>query len=491
MSNDDYEFRNVHRGITFTFFNQLIKIALSLISLPLLARYLQPSDFGYFAIIFALFIFFDLVRDLGISLVQFGKFDSTKIQKSEFFWISTISGVFFFAISIVFYFIVVAALNVPNYFLQFLFLNLGLLFNSFGSQYLLELRFKLRFKTIAGIEFLANFFSIIVAIVIAMLHFGIWALVLQQMVLSLIIALLAFLLSDFRPLSFPKNLTRFTEIRNGLWMSSSQVIDMLSKSLVTLQLGREFSLNDMGMYERAQQLQNIPNNALNIPARNVALPILRRIMFDAEKLQESLKKTQFVLLNVAFLIYSFIFVNASEIIDLVYGDRYVASISIFEILLLIGMIQSASHVGIWVILISKLNRNNLYLSLINLFLIFVFVQIGLLFGFVPALISLLFANVLKTLAIFVAARKNSGLNLDKLFLQSFILLGTYMFVALLISSLINFLSPHLRSGSQFALSAFLLVFFSSSLLSINHNFSNKERNDFQVLISLLKRPFKS
>jgi O-antigen/teichoic acid export membrane protein len=491
MTKDDYLNRDMQRGITLTFLNQLIKIALSLVSLPLLARYLDPSDFGYFAIIFSLFILFDLVRDLGISVGQLGKKDSTDRQKSEYFWISTISGVFFFAVSVVFYFITVSALNVPNYFFEFLILNSGLIINGFGSQFLLDLRFELRFKVIAGIEFLANFLSIIVAITLALTHSGIWALVIQQMLLSLMTTLLAFLFSDFRPLSYLKTRPHFTNIKNGLWMSASQVLDILSRSLTTLQLGREFSLTDMGMYDRAQQLQNIPNNALNIPARNVALPILRRVMFNPENLQKSLMKTQFVILNIAFLIYSFLFINASEIIDLLYGSKYVASVPIFEILLIIGMVQSASHVGIWVTLISQLNKSNLYLSLVNLIIVFGLVQIGLEFGLLPALVSLLFANVLKTGAIFQVARRNSGLNLNKLFLQGFILFIAYLSVALLLAYMVSFLTSLLVGAAQFVLSALLLLLFSSLLLSISHTFPNGGRNDFRVLLSLSRRLFKN
>ena len=337
MSEDGYLSREIHSGISLTFLNQFIKISLSLISLPLLARYLEPADFGYFAIIFALYLVFDLVRDLGISVAQLGKQDASDSQKSEYFWISIYSGIFFFVLSFVFYSIIVEVLNIPSKYPHFFILNFGLVINGFGSQFLLDLRFRLKFKTLAGIDSLASLFSIIAAVSIALAQSGIWALIIQQILLSLITATLAFLVSDFRPSFHFKRHTHFRGIKNGLWMSASQVIDLLSKSLVTFQLGKEFSLTEIGMYDRAQQLQNIPNNSLNIPVRNVALPILRRVMFETDRLQESLLKTQFVLLNVSFLLYSFLYINAGEIIDLIYGNKYVSSVPIFEVLLIIKL----------------------------------------------------------------------------------------------------------------------------------------------------------
>lgn len=487
MTKDGYSNREIKRGISLTFFSQLVKIGLSLVSLPLLARYLEPSDFGYFAIIFALYLVFDLIRDLGISVAQLGMEDASDNQRSEYFWISLYSSVFFFAIALVFYSIIIAALSMTNNFYQFLILNFGLIINGFGSQFLLDLRLKLKFKSIAGIDSLASLLSIIAAVSVAWSHNGIWALVIQQMLLSLITASLAFLLSDFRPIANFKTAIHFRNIKNCLWMSASQVIDLLSKSLVTLQLGKEFSLTEIGMYDRAQQLQNIPNNSLNIPVRNVALPIMRRSMFDTDKLQENLLKTQFVLLNIAFLMYSYLFINADEIIYLIYGSKYAASVPIFEILLIIGMVQSASHIGIWVLLLSKINKSNLHLSLVNLTLVLISVQIGLEFGLLPALFGLLVANLLKTGAIFEVARRNSGFKLNRLFLQSLILLLAYISISLLLASLMAFLSSTLVTGVVFVFSAMFLLLSSSVLLSFCHIFPNEGSNDFIALLSFLRQ----
>ena len=221
----------------------------------------------------------------------------------------------------------------------------------------------------------------------------------------------------------------------------------------------------------------------------MALPILRRVMFETDRLQESLLKTQFVLLNVSFLLYSFLYINAGEIIDLIYGNKYVSSVPIFEVLLIIGMVQSASHVGIWITLISKTNKSNLNLSLINFIIVLVSVQLGLEYGLLSALTGLLFANVFKTGAIFEVARRNSGLEIKKLFLQSFILLSAYISIALLLASLITFLSSTLATGALFVVGALFLLLSSSILLSTSHTFPNQGSNDFLALLSSSRRFF--
>lgn len=478
-------------GITGTFLNQTLKLLISVVSLPILARCLTPSDFGYFSIMFAIYLVLDLLRDLGISAYQLGEKDLSHSERTGFFWVSAVSGAVFFIISFVLFELLSFVLEIPYNLNEIIVLNFGLVINGISSQFLLDLRFKLRYKRIVLVEILATSTSVLVAISIALGNGGIWALILQQLTLSLVSAVLFIKISNFRPSSPIRIQIDIRNIKHGLWMSASQVTDLLSKSLVTLQLGREVSLTELGLFDRAQQLQNIPNNSLNIPIRNMSLPILRNYVHEKMVFENILVKWQFVVLNISLFCYSILFINASTIITGIYGENYLSSIPLFKVLLLVGMVQSASHVAIWTILLSKISVSSFRLSLANLFLISVFVQFGLMFGLLQALISLLVANFCKLLLILRTSHKISGINMSKIQKHSISLLIFYFTFSIIISYAGSFSANYLSDINTISVKILLMVLSTIVLLSLTHVFHSSGRNDLWALILLFKRHLKN
>jgi PST family polysaccharide transporter len=392
----------------------------------------------------------------------------------------------FYALSLVIFELVTKSLNLPYQFFQFMILNLGILFNGFSSQFIVDLRIKLKFSVLARIELLTNILSAFAAIYLALHRFGIWALVIQQLVPTIVFALLTYYYSDFRPKKPSKLISHFKLVRSGLWMSVSQVIDMLSISLVTIQLGREFTLDEIGLYDRAQQLRNIPIVSLGFPVRNFSLPILRNVMHKTERLEDLLIKWQLPLLHTLLFIYSCLYINATVIIELVYGANYLTSVPIFRILIVIGMVQSASQLGVWVTLLSSFSKINLYLSFTNLFIVFISVQIGLLFGIYEAIIGLLIANSLKLVTTFCAARIVSIISFNKLFTSSIGLLLSYVSITLVLSFISTASLLTLMPGVTFLINLVILTIFTMFLLSQSHVFNNSYKNDLYVLLGFFK-----
>jgi PST family polysaccharide transporter len=474
---------SIRQGIGGTFIAQLSKLVLFAVTLPILARTLSPSNFGYFAIIFAIYLVLDLLRDFGLSIAQIGKKKISFSERNSYFWISIVCSLIMYCFSLLVFKIIQNSLTLPDQIFQSAILSLGLLFNGFSSQFLLDLRFKLRFREIALIEISSNLLGSLAAIYFALCNFGVWALVSQQLISTIVIALLSYCISDFRPTA-PSNLAiNFNLIKSGLWISASQFVDILSKSLVTLQLGRELPLSDVGLYDRAQQLQNIPNNSLGVPVRNFSLPILRKVINEAEKLEELMIKWQLPLLHISLFIYSLLFINARGIISLIYGENYFSAVPIFRLLLIIGMIQSASHMGIWVTLLSNLSRTNLYLSITNLFIVLISVQVGLRFGIYEAIIGLLLANTLKFVTIYFVAKIISEISVGKICLGSIKLLVPYVLFNLIFSYLSSSLSQDFAPAISFLASLIFLTMFTMYLLSMSRVLDVEGKRDIYIIFS--------
>lgn len=484
------EYKTVLRsGISGTLLSQSLKLFIQIGSLPILARTIEPAEFGYFSIIFAIYLVFDLVRDLGLSIYQFGAQNVSTSQRTNLFWVSVISGFIFYLLALPVIQVLSSILDIPHNIKLYSILFLGLVINGVSAQFLADLRINLKFKSIAVSDISSVFLSVTFSIGIALGNGGVWALVCQQLALSFVSGLLYFHNSQFRP-GFPNDLfASFRDFKLSLLITITQLIDLLSKSLITFQFGREISLTQMGYLDRAQQLQNIPNNSLNVPIRNLSLPILRSIATQKRELEKSLLRWQFVLLNISFLSYSFLFINSDLIIHTVYGKDYVSAELIFKIFFLIAMVQSTSHVGIWVILLSKANILSLKLSLFNLILVFVSVQIGLAFGIIQALIGLLIANFFKSIQIFSIARKISGLSLKNLQKQSFLLLVTYFSFSFVVIFLLAEGLDSFGNLNLFILNNLLLLAFFLLLLCFTHLFPNLGKNDFLALVIFVRKYF--
>ena len=146
-------------------------------SLMVLARLLDPKDFGLVGMVTAVTGVFSLFKDAGLSMATVQRATITNEQVSTLFWINMLVGAVLGLLSLAIAPILVSFYQEPRLFWVTAALATGFLFNAAGVQHSALLQRQMRFTTLSVIEIISLLVSIAVGIGMAVGGYGYWALV--------------------------------------------------------------------------------------------------------------------------------------------------------------------------------------------------------------------------------------------------------------------------------------------------------------------------
>lgn len=336
-------------GILWSAIQKFGMSILSFISNIVLARLLSPDDFGCIGLL-AIFI------ALSNALI-YGGFLSALIQKKNadntdfstvFYWNLIVS----FILYILLYLCAPAISKYYN--LDLLcnvlrFQSLILIVNGLSAVQSTLLRKTFHFKKLAQINILSSVISIIVAIILAYQGFGVWSLVIQQIVYSFVNTVILWFTSNWRPsLQFSKK--SFKELFSyGSFLLLSDLINSLCDNIQGLIIGRKFSTSTMGYYTQAKRLEEVPTQSISQLVAQVTFPIYAKIQDEREKLHYAVKSTLSLMNFINFPLMIILIVIARPLFILLYSEVWISSIPYFQILCIAGLVNCLQSVNYQVV----------------------------------------------------------------------------------------------------------------------------------------------
>lgn len=373
-------------GAATTLGGQWIRFVVQLASLMVLARLLSPSDFGSMAMVTAIAGIATVLGDFGLSMAAIQANELSRTQKSNLFWLNVAIGTLSALIIVLLSGPIASFYRSPD--LQPIVQLLGLLFifNACQSQYRAEASRLFKFKALAIADVGGVVVAFVVAVTVAILGGGYWALVAQQYTITLIT--LAILISTVRWV--PGMPRRGAEMKPLITFGANtvgvQLVNYISSNVDTVLLGRVWGPTVLGFYDRAFQLFRLPMLQIAAPLTRVAFPILSRVD-DPATFNRFVQKAQLILTYVIGGVFIVASACASPLIDVALGPGWDESKPLFQILALGGVFQVASYVYYWIFLSKALMSVQLRYSIIGRVLMVIYMIIGLPFGAVGVAIG--------------------------------------------------------------------------------------------------------
>lgn len=335
---------DIKQGLTYTAVAKYFSLFISLLISAILARLLTPEDFAIIAIATVIIGFITLLTGSGLSpaIIQQRDLSNTDIENlfSFTFYLSILSALIFsISIPAISYFYENAILNNICFLLiiNVIFSVINIVPNA--------LLFKdKRFKYIAVRTIVVQTILGILSVVGALCGIGVYALLINPIIGSILLFIISYRCFNIK-LRF-----RFdsTIIKQILPYSSYQIgFNLLNygyRNTDTLLIGHYFSLNTLGYYEKSYRLMMLPLDNLSSVINPVLHPILSEYQDNHKFIFDKYKQLVGYLAYIGFMLSGFCFACASDIILTIFGDKWVASISIFKILSLsigIQIVQSA------------------------------------------------------------------------------------------------------------------------------------------------------
>ncbi|MBN2598112.1 MAG: MOP flippase family protein [Marinifilaceae bacterium] len=375
------------KGVFWSFLEKFGSQFILLISQVILARLLEPEDFGLIGML-AIFI--------GVSqaFIDSG-FDNALIQKKDVNQ-TDYSTVFYFniAIGFVLYFLLFAAAPyIADFFHQPLLIDLTrvvclvLAVNSFGLIHLVKFKIEMNFKSIAQVVVIANFLSAFVGIGMALLNFGVWALAGQIIGIYFFRTVLFWVKSTWRP-SFIFSIQSFNQLfRFGSKLLLSGIISQTFENIYLMVIGRMFSASALGFYSQAKKLQQVPVTTLAQVVGNVTFPAFSKIQDDNEKLKQGFRKLIKLLVFINFPLMLGLAVIAKPLLVLVLGVKWLPSVPYFQLLCIAGMIYTLHTSNLNILKVKGRSDLFLILEVVKKLIVIIAIVIGLNWGIMGLVIG--------------------------------------------------------------------------------------------------------
>lgn len=312
----------------------------------IMARLLLPSDYGTIAMLGIFLQISQSFVDSGFTNALIQKKDRTNVDFST---------VFYFNISIAIFFYIVLFFTAPLiaefYHMPLLIsvarvVGLTLIINSLFAIHKTKMTIDVDFKTQSKISLIATIISGIVGIYMAYTGYGIWSIVSQSLLNTILSTFLFYYFSNWSPLLIFST-TSFKQLFSfGSKLLISGLIHTIYYNLYSIVIGRKFSSIDLGYYTRAEQLAVFPSANLNAIISRVTFPILSSIQNDDERLRLVYRK--YIRLT-SFLIFPLMIglaALAKPIILILLTVKWIGIVALLQILCLDWMFDHLSAINL-------------------------------------------------------------------------------------------------------------------------------------------------
>ena len=320
------------RGAFVKLCGQGVSFILKLGFVAVLARLLEPADFGLVAMVTVVTSLFDLFATAGLSAATVQKADISNEHVSTLFWVNVGVGVALGVLCIVTAPFLVVFYQEPRLLSVTAALAAGFLFNAFGVQHLALLQRSLRYGVLTVIETVAQLASVATGIGMAFYGFGYWALVGSALVQPATMTLLMWLSTSWRPGKPGRLADVRSMLRFGATITFNNLVVHLAYNFDKLMIGRQLGADALGIYGRGYQLINIPNTTLLSAVGGVAFSALSRLQGDPVRCRAYFLKGYTLVNSLTLPTTMFCVTFADEIITVVLGHKWHAVVPVFRLL---------------------------------------------------------------------------------------------------------------------------------------------------------------
>ena len=324
-------------GVLWTSIQNFSQIFVSFISGIVLARLLEPEDYGCIGML----SIFMLISATFID----GGFGSALIQKKRP-TDDDFSTVFFWnlGLSVVIYFILFFSAPLIATFYKTPILcdvlrvqGVVLIINALRAVQSNQLTKQFKFKKISITLTCSSVITLGITIWLAYKGWGVWALVTQNILLALIPTLVYWLTNKWIPrLIF--SMKSFKELFGfGFYMLATTLVSTTVNNIQGLLIGRLYNPALMGYYSKAHSTEMLASTTISQVVSQVSYPLYSELQDSKEMMISAIKRITSIIAYITFPLMFLLILLAKPVFILLYSIKWVESVPYFQLLCLAGL----------------------------------------------------------------------------------------------------------------------------------------------------------
>lgn len=286
------------KGVAWSGIDNVVQMGVTFVVSIVLARLLSPDDYGLLGLIAVFTAVCQALINGGFTTALIRKKDATDDDYNTVFISNLGMSLLLYAI------IYVCSPAIANFFERQELValtrvsSLGMIIGALALVQQTRLTKRIDFKTQTKITIIASVTSGVIGIGMALLDFGVWALVAQQLSSTSLRTILLWFYNKWIPqLRFSSQ--SFHELFGFGWkMMISSLLDTIWKELYQVIVGKFYSPATLGQYTRAKQFSQLFSSNLTTVVQRVTYPVLSNIQDDKERMVSAyrriIKTTMFI-----------------------------------------------------------------------------------------------------------------------------------------------------------------------------------------------------
>ena len=304
----------------------------------ILAKLLDPIAFGLVALTNTFIFFSEAFVEQGFvaALVQRKNLETRHLTSA--FWGNIALGSLFFVLT---YFCApwIASLYDEDLLGDILRVHaFTYIISSFAKVHLALLQRELQLKKIAIARTIAIVISCIVSIVLAYRGYGAWSLVFQQIIFNFLQTVLLWVQYKWQP-TWEFSWSHYKDIFSfGSKVMLNQFTMYLIRYTDTLLIGYFLGTGPLGYYSFAQKIFITLTDLVNLTFSKVTFSIFSLLQDQRKKLSGEVYKFVDLIATVSFPLFAAAFVFSPQAIPLFFGEKWLASIPVIQILSVAGVL---------------------------------------------------------------------------------------------------------------------------------------------------------
>lgn len=335
----------VFSAVRWTATAAVFRALLNIIQVSVLARLLEPEDYGLMAIVTVLLTISSALSDLGVNSAYIQRQEVSPLARSSLYWLNVLVAT---GLTIM---LVVSAPCVATFFrderlASLLSLSASVvLISALGAQLRMRAEKTLNFRPVVLIEILGSVVGLACALSAALAGWGVYALVAGAVCTAAINTALfwLFLAQGWRP-QLRLNWQELSPFMGfGIAVIANSLTRRISAGLDLLLGGRIIAAGDLGLYSVPRNITLQVQFLVNPIITRVGFPVISTIQRDRARVRGVYLATLSITSATNAPIYIAAAFFCSEILHLLLGDRWAGSTDLFRLLSIWAVIRSTAN----------------------------------------------------------------------------------------------------------------------------------------------------
>jgi len=312
-------------------------MGIQFISGIILARLLTPYDYGCIGMLTIFMVLAESFIDGGFGSALIQKKLPTQEDYSTIFWWNLIMALFMYGILFISAPAIARFYDIPLLSDVLRVQGLVLFIYAFNIVQRNQLRKKLNFKVLSIVTITTSIIALSITIFMAYKGFGVWSLVVQNLISAAIPAIIFWFFIKWRPI-FVFSLKSFKELFSfGFYIFLTNLLNQFGNHIQGILIGKVYNPSTMGYYSKAHGTEQLASRSISNIMSQVTFPLFSQVQDDKSRLANIIRRLAMTISFLTFPILFILILCAKPIFLLLYSDRWLQSVPYFQILCIAGL----------------------------------------------------------------------------------------------------------------------------------------------------------